>query len=893
MPPFDPPEPRQLLVECNRTEADYPRRLGLPQLFDQQAERSPDATAVIDDDRSLSYRQVRWRSDALARGLLRRGIEPGARIGILVPRSADLVVVPLGILKSGNTYVPLDPVYPPERLAHIINTSELAAIVGRPSVPPLPGRVPFIAVDELIDPDTMPEPMELPDVQPDEVAYIIFTSGSTGRPKGVQIPHRALTNFLWSMRQTPGITAQDVVVAVTTLCFDIAVLELFLPLIVGARVVIANDDETRDGRLLLALLQESNATMLQATPATWQILIEMGWDGDPQLRMLCGGEALSRELADRLLVRSPELWNMYGPTETTVWSAACRVTADDAPVPIGPPIANTQFYLVDRDGKPVPSGTAGELLIGGDGVATGYWRMPEATQERFVPDTFRNLPGARVYRTGDLARMLPDGRLQFLGRADEQIKIRGFRVELGEIETALLRHPDVRQAVAVAGEGAAKETTVFAYVVLRQGAGARREDVMAALRKRLAETLPAYMRPTAILPLDALPRLPNGKIDRKGLPRPSTSGSPVNGAPLGPLSDMESRLMAMWRDVLGLQTIDPTGNFFDLGGHSFLAARLLARVEAEFGRRISLSALFEAPTFDAFVRLVERAWHREQDFAFDFRQVVRLRPQSEQRGIFAINNTGIFFSLSKALGESLPVTALQLFDPTVHQDLADSTVEEVAARYAALIRQLEPSGPYALLGWCNGGVLAFEIARQLRAAGQDVGWVVVIDTWAPGYLNRLGWLRSKLADYSYRWQMVALDWAKVRARQKTLRRFLAERKVIRICLGRGRAPSGEAAPDQTAAELYDNRLFQHIARMVQGYEPEPFDGRLMVIRNSQEPQGGFLPEKLGWSGFATGGIKSVVVPGDHWSIFREPGVSLMARHIKETVPAHFGPTRPA
>ncbi len=806
---LDEQESFHLLFECNKTAANYPRHLSLPQLFDQQAARTPAATAVVHDDRALSYQEVEWRSNALAAKLLKRGIGPGARVGVFIRRSADLVIAPLAIMKAGNAYVPLDPAYPAGRLTQIVEQSNLSGIVARSPVLPtqLSASVPIVTIDDGPGRDDEFGAVTLPPLLPDDTAYVIFTSGSTGRPKGVQIPHRALTNFVWSMRQKPGFTARDTIVAVTTLCFDIAALELFLPLTVGAKVVIAGEDETRDGRLLLSLLKRSRARVLQATPTTWRMIIEAGWHGDPQLRMLCGGEAMPWELADQLLARSSELWNMYGPTETTIWSSVHRITVDDRLVALGPPIANTQFYVLGRHDEPVPQGGIGELLIGGDGVAIGYWGMPEATRERFVPDRFRNLPGERLYRTGDVVRMKRNGAFQFLGRVDDQVKIRGFRIELGEIEATLLRHQDVRHAVAVPGEGPSRDTSIFAYVEPTGGKVVQHDRLVGELRAQLAQALPSYMRPTAIMVLDAVPRLPNGKIDRSALPRPLPSG-PMPQARSQPMNEVEKRLKEIWCSVLGLETIDGAADFFDLGGHSLLAARLLARVEAEFGRRISLSALFDSPTLTAFARLVDRVDHRDSGFEFDFRQIVRLQPRSTKRGIFAVNNTGIFFALSRRLGENLPITALQLFDPSFKQDLEPSTIEEIAGRYVELVRRLEPCGPYAFLGWCNGGVLAFEIARQLQQAGQQVNWVIVVDTWAPGYLRRLGWFRSKLANYSYRLQMVAADWAEVRARHKSFWEFLTDRNTTRKLLRRRQVVKIETEEDYLAAERYDQNSLQ-------------------------------------------------------------------------------------
>jgi amino acid adenylation domain-containing protein len=872
IPIVDANEHHHLVVECNDTTAAYPRDLTFPDLFARQAAETPGAIAIVAGAQSLTYRELEQRSDALARQLISLGFGPNARVGVFVNRTADLVIAPLAILKAGSAYVPLDPTYPPGRLTQIIHQSGLVAIVAQSeSVPPALRSVPIVAIDNPSEPTESPT---LPSIRPEDTAYVIFTSGSTGQPKGVQIPHGALTNFLWAMRGTPGFTAQDTIVAVTTICFDIAALELFLPLTLGGRVVIAGEQETRDGHLLLSLLRRAGARVLQATPATWDMLIEAGWRGDPHLRMLCGGEAMPRHLADRLLDRSPELWNMYGPTETTIWSSARRITPGDGPILIGPPIANTQFYVVDSRNALVPQGAIGELTIGGEGVAVGYWGMPTLTSERFPADRFGGAPGTKLYRTGDLVRMRQDGEFQYLGRTDQQIKLRGFRIELGEIEAVLLRQSAVRHAIATTGESASGETAIFAYVELHGGAAARRQQIVEALRADVAAMLPGYMRPRDIIVLNAIPLLPNGKIDRKALPVPGPDEQ-AERTRLQPLDDFETRLAQIWCEILGVKTVDATADFFELGGHSLLAARLLARVEAAFGHRISMSALFESPGFAAFVNLLR--FPRQQDF--DFREVVRMGSRHAERNIFAINNTGIFRALSQRLNESLSIAALQLFDPATERDKLPVTIEETASQYVRLIREIQPTGPYALVGWCNGGTLAFETARQLLEAGEVVSRVFMIDTWIPGYFKRLGRLRSKLADYTYRWQLIVADWATVRSGQKSLWAFIADRSTVRRFYRRGQVAEAGAEPAYATARAYDHWLLGYTTAMLDAYEPKAIRGRLTIFRSASEPAGRFLDPKLGWGEMAEDGVDVIVVPGDHYSVFKDPGASIMAKYI--------------
>jgi len=504
------------------------------------------------------------RADSLAERLRSQGIGPESRVGIQMERTPDMVVAILGVLKAGAAYVPLDPSHPQERLNLILDAAQpqtvLTDLGGRAPSPAKRGRVGEGAL----------------------LAYILFTSGSTGRPKGVQIPQRALVNFLLSMAREPGLTADDVLLAVTTLSFDIAGLELLLPLIVGARVEIATREEASDAELLKQRL--AGATVMQATPATWRMLLDAGWEGGA-IKALCGGEALPSDLAAKLLPRVGSLWNMYGPTETTVWSAARRVAHEEegTSIAVGGAIANTSLYVLDRRLEPVPVGVPGELCIGGEGLARGYLDAPDLTAERFVPDPFAE---GRMYRTGDLVRWLPDGRIEFLGRIDFQVKVRGFRIELGEIEAALAAHPSVRQAVA-----GLRGDRLVAWVVA---------DAEADLREHLKGRLPEYMIPSAFVRLDAFPLTPSGKVDRKALPEPELATERGYLAPRGPVEEL---IAGIWSELLGIDRVGSEDSFFELGGHSLLATQLVSRLRRVFGVDLPVRQLFEAPTL---ARLAER-----------------------------------------------------------------------------------------------------------------------------------------------------------------------------------------------------------------------------------------------------------------------------------------------
>jgi amino acid adenylation domain-containing protein len=426
------------------------------------------------------------------------------------------------------------------------------------------------------------------EVRPHEAAYILYTSGSTGRPKGVTVSHGALTNFLRSMQAAPGLTAQDVVAAVTTISFDIAGLELYLPLMTGARVELIPREVSMDGRALAARLETSGATVLQATPATWRMLLEAGWRGSKRLRALCGGEALYRSLADEILGRTAELWNLYGPTETTIWSTRTRVAVGTEPISIGQPIANTQVHILDATGGLAAVGVTGEICIGGSGVANGYHGRPSLTAERFVADAYSGREGTRLYRTGDLGRWGADGKVYHLGRSDHQVKIRGFRIELGEIEQALESHPAVRQAVVVVRDARVDDPRLVAYVLYAED-----QDVtVSEMKRHLRGLLPDYMVPSMIVTLMAMPLTPNGKADRAALPDPFSAQAREPEQDQSVATPVEQLLIGIWRSVLKVDRILPRDNFFELGGYSLLSLRVAKLVEKQTGKQMDPRSLF-------------------------------------------------------------------------------------------------------------------------------------------------------------------------------------------------------------------------------------------------------------------------------------------------------------
>ncbi|GER90138.1 hypothetical protein KDW_43000 [Dictyobacter vulcani] len=593
-----------LMVDFNSTYAVYDQNICLHELFEAQVARVPHVKALSCDGRSLTYAELDERANRVAAYLRRQDIKPEALIGVCLARSEAFVISILGILKAGAAYIPLDPEYPAERLGFIIQDAHVQALLTgadeQQVLPTFAGPV-FLLADVLagLDYDPMAARQR---VSADNLAYVLYTSGSTGRPKGIQISHRAVSNFIMSMQRQPGYTEQDILLAVTSFSFDISGLELFLPLLTGGRLELATREVILDSQLLWQLLQQSGATVMQATPVTWRMLLlneEVQLSG---LKVLCGGEALSLDLAQSLLARGADLWNMYGPTETTIWSLLQHVQLpldDRAVVSIGAPIANTQIYILDAHDHMLPVGISGELVIGGDGLARGYFQRPDLTSERFIPDPFSQRPGARLYRTGDRARWLNNGTIEFLGRLDTQIKLRGFRIELGEIEALLDQHAAIRSSIVLLRENKQGQPQLVAYVIPHQEPPRVEE-----LRVYLQTSLPDYMVPTIFTFIDTFPLTPNGKIDRKQLPLPEDVVNTQREI-VAPTTDFEKALAAIWSDVLGQEQIGIQDNFFTLGGDSIQVVQVCTRAR-QVQMPLMPGQLFRYQTIAALAQVLDQ-----------------------------------------------------------------------------------------------------------------------------------------------------------------------------------------------------------------------------------------------------------------------------------------------
>jgi enterobactin synthetase component F len=728
-------EKHQLLHEWNQTDKPIPDT-NLLALFDDQALKSPDAIALKSGDRYLSYQSLKNSVDQLAQRLIARGIGPGSIVAIALHRDESMPTALLAVMKSGAAYLPLDPNAPVGRLALIMEESQPDLIISSSDISPrLLGSNTAILELDVAEPSFVSEAASAPQtfvppiINGDTSAYVIYTSGSTGRPKGVEISHAGLLNFLLAMQDELNIQPTDKLLALTTVAFDIAALELYLPLLVGAQVVIASREVAIDPAKLAQLISAEQITVMQATPSHWQALMQDHAEQLHQLRPLVGGEALPAQLAHKMRTLGHPIVNLYGPTETTIWSTIMRLDGDDLDCPpIGRPIRNTQVYVLDQAMKPVPLGAIGELFIGGAGVAKGYLHRPELTAERFLSNPFGK---GRLYKTGDLARWRSDGVLEYLGRNDFQIKIRGFRVEAEEVEANIQRCDGVQLAVVTLREHPCGDKKLVAHIIASQGEDGIAPDIdTVLLRKQLEKTLPDYMIPSVFVFVDTLPTNVNGKLDRTALPEPVWQHTSEYVAPRNPV---ETQLAELWCDVFQLERISVHDSFFDLGGDSLTAAKMVSRLRELMKRDIPLAAIFEASTI---AELSDQLQHQQTVDPLGI--MLPLKATGTASPLFCIHPviglSWAYSGLTRHLGSEQLLYGVQargLSAESLSDDASalPQSIAEMASEYIEHLRQVQPKGPYKLLGWSLGGLLAHEIARRLEADGEEISYLAVLDAY--------------------------------------------------------------------------------------------------------------------------------------------------------------------
>ena len=873
----------RLLIEFNDTACEYPRELCVHELFERQVERTPDAVALIFEDQQLSYSELNTRSNRLARYLRKRGVGEQTPVGLCLERSLDLVVSILGILKAGGTYVPLDADYPVARLEKMLELAQVEHLVTQSQ---LQDRIPNtkrqdIWVDRDADEIASEDSSNLGLTHDSHhLAYIMFTSGSTGEPKGVMIEHLGAGNLLVDMAMRLKVNSTDRILSVTTPSFDISVLEFFIPLISGGSLEIASMGLIRDTGVLINKLETGSISWMQSTPSRWEQLIQGGWRGDDRLQILCGGEPLSEHLAKQLATRCGSLWNVYGPTETTIWSTSVEIFGDEQSISIGRPISNTDVYVLDANRELVPIGVPGELYIGGDGLARGYLNRPDLTAKRFVANPFSKDKDSRLYRTGDLCRWRDDGTLEYLGRIDHQVKLRGFRIELGEIESVLSQHPSIAQCVVILREDCPGDKRLVAYYTQ---CGEQHPSVL-ELREFLGSKLPEYMVPAAFVRLDALPLTPSGKIDRRGLPVPDIKDVGVQDQYTPPRNELEEQLAQIWSEVLGIERVGIHDNFFALGGHSLMAVRLFSEINNRLGHELPLSILFQQGTISQIAQMINES-PKDQPIA----RIVQLSDSKEGPALVVMPGLNGELLYSKELVDRIEgrynVVGLQPnLDPEFLETYADFS--RTATEYLRIIRSHQAQGPYKFLGYSYGGILGFEIARQLEEQGQVVDFCGVIDTGIEPDLSyrKLGSVAVHLARVSInipRWITASCGPNHFR---KTVAR--ANRKVRYL----GRTLLAHGKTKYTIDDEFGIKKSKDHRRKVLGclfesfndYKPKNYCGRVTLFRAATRPLYRHLSPDLGWSGIATH-VDVHPVPGDHETILRSASIERISKVIRESI----------
>ncbi len=845
----------------------------------------PDKIAVECGTQTLTYRDIDRRSSAIASWLVAHGASPGKRVGLCVARTADMVCWLLGIWKTGAAYVPIDPSFPADRRNLIAGDAQVQVLVSdaeyRNDFSALVDRV-VVTTDLEASLSSQPgESTCTHFASPNDTAYIIYTSGSTGKPKGVVVSHRAVKNFLQSMQKSPGLSEGDRLLAITTLSFDISVLEVFLPLVAGATLIVATREQAMDGQLLKQLLTRQLVTVMQGTPASWQLLLDSGWEGDGKLKMLCGGEALQPGLAEQLLARGGQLWNMYGPTETTVWSAVHRVDLSavaraaevEGVLSVGTPIANTQLYVLDESKSLTPLGVAGQLYIGGDGLATGYFGQVELTEEKFIDNPWR--PGQKMYATGDLVKRKANGELVFLGRIDHQVKIRGFRIELGEIETALAEHPSVEQSVVMAKQLDA-ENRLVAYLIAAPIQAGRPENEPVSsrdLRQFLKRDLPDYMLPSHFVWLDAFPQTPNRKVDRARLPSPEIASGMASDADIQPACNkLEQQIVNTWKSVLGLADVGVNQDFFDLGGTSLAAARMMRELEEVQGQRLPLALLISHPT----VKRLAGALTRE-GWEANWKSLVPIDERGNNAPLYCIHAAGgnilLYRDLARHFSGVRPIYGLQ--SEALAGDLPSApNVQAIAAAYVAEIRALQPTGVYNLCGYCLGGTIAYEMAVQLKALGCDVGTVALFDTH-PKWVRYSFW-QDQIATV----QQIYFHAANVLlSGRRGVGAFVRE-KLAELRRRRARRSEARRSNSQSSGAGIERKIHvldDYYDRITEAYDPQRYDGKVVLFQPRSHYVGYGAPA-LAWKELVPD-LRIVDLPVYPAGMLLEPFVSELAQNL--------------
>jgi amino acid adenylation domain-containing protein len=878
------------LVKENPIEKES-YKTSIVQLLVEQAARTPSACAlssysltekkVID----LSYRELTDRVDHIAFLLCRRGVTRGDRVGVFIERTVEMPLALLGIMKAGGTYVPLDTDFPQERLSFIVKDAAVNVVITQRSLVPM---LPFKGVGTLcVDDEEAVPPCAADvgcwrDVLATDLAYVAYTSGSTGSPKGIGISHAGLSNFLVSMKTRPGICAGDVMLATTTISFDPSTLELLLPLISGARVVLEGRQVAMDGTLLQREIERNRATILQATPSRYRLLLDSGWNRRLPVKLLCGGEVLTHDLAERLLDRGTSLWNMYGPTETTVWSSVSEVHRGDVEIGIGSPIPNLTYHVLDEELRPVPVGKAGELCIGGIGLSPGYLNKPALTLKKFVTWSSDGKM-ERLYRSGDRVRMSVDGTLEYLGRLDNQVKLRGHRIEPQEIEAVLQGLSGIRaNAVGIQTRGA-DDQRLIAYILVRPPDPPSEDQI----RRHLKERLPEYMLPSDYVFVDSLPLTTSGKIDRQALSRLSPQGPSRKRKGGAILKDpLQDQLLILWQELLGKTDIGSSDNFFDLGGHSLLAVRLIDRIEKATSVRLSVETVFLAPNIRDMAAII-----RQNARSPASSLLVPVQPEGTNEPFYCVHDISgdvfVFHELSSRLGKERPFYAVRARG-LANGEKPHTDIQDMASDYIRAVKALQPRGPYFIGGYSFGGVVAFEMAQQMTAQGMEIRLLAIIDEFAPpsredgerrhslmGTLNMICNLPYWVLDFKI-WEEENFLVSILPRLRRALDRMTQSMKRGEI----GRRIRDELGRASRGARKGLQKIVEANIEAYERYVPRKYPGDIVLFRTRALPLLKSDDPAMGWRALVEGKVRIRRIAGTHVNMLRFPTSESLARQLR-------------
>lgn len=862
---------KQQAVAIKGVSLDLPES-NLHELFQKQASATPNAIALEFNEGKITYAEMQGKIDATAGYLWKKGVAPGTTVAISLERSSNLIITLFSILQCGARYVPIDTGYPDVRTKLMISDAGATFFICDRSKKDLDHGCENIFIEDMeFSDDVNFEKIHVP---ADAGAYIIYTSGSTGKPKGVQVTHKNVINLLYSMGDEPGISSDDKIFATTTISFDAMVMEIFLPLIHGASVILVDEDTRKDGHLLLQKAIQDKITMMWGTPTIWQILLDSGWENPLPIKALIGGEPVPKPLSLQLIEKCTEVWNIYGPTETTVCCILTKILATDDPIAIGKPIANTQIYLLDDYGNPVPNGSVGEIAIGGQGVTKGYLGQETLTNERFVTDTFAVNGQSKMYLSGDLGKLLPNGQIECLGRKDAQVKVRGHRIELGEIEHALAKLIGVSAAASDVRNNALR-----AYVVYK-GSDADWDSSVVQWKEQLAKQLPSFMLPFEYIKLDKLPVTINGKLDRKNLPDTATNSKITSTENVHPLTKAEELVAEVWKECLFLNQVNVDDDFFELGGHSLIAAKVMTKLEQKSGQRLPLSSLFEYSTVKGLASLI-----KIEEYKVTWDSLVPIQPKGAKTPLFIVHGAGLnilsFKTLKDHLDPDQPIYGFQAKGLDGKEPLLTS-VEEIASHYNKALLATQPKGPYMLAGYSSGGIIAYEMAKQLMDKGEKISSLVLLDTYAYAHYGRNTYIGKKLAFGNY----IANKALHV------LKQLLLSREGFNYRVGVTKANLKKLylrlkKDKNTLSKMdydweYESRIIEH-NKVIDRYHLQPLPIKADLFRIQDVIDYTHDPKTLGWKSYAKNGIEVHYVPGEHLTMFSPPNDIVLSKTLQQVL----------